>query len=241
VAVVSARTPHVTPIVALDTPDRTAAERLVAQLGDACRFYKVGSELFVAEGPAVVRWLRDRGFEVFLDLKFHDIPNTVRGAVRSAAALGVSLVTVHVTGGRAMLDAAVEGAGTRVRVLGATVLTSLSESELGDAWGRSGVDVRGEVLRLATLARAAGLHGLVCAGEEAAAVRERHGEALRLLIPGIRLDGGAAHDQVRVVTPAAAAAAGASWVVLGRAVSAASDPVAAMARVRAALGATPGD
>ena len=231
----SARSPRTTPIVALDVPDRAAAEPLVERLGDACRFYKVGGELFTAEGPAVVRWLRERGCEVFLDLKFHDIPNTVRASVRSAVALGASLVTVHASGGRSMLAAAAEGAAGRAAVLGVTLLTSLDGRELADAWGREEVDVRAEVLRLARLARESGLDGLVCSGQEAAAVRERHGDALRLLVPGVRLEGGAAHDQARVVTPGAAAAAGASWIVLGRAVTAAPDPTAAMARVREAL------
>ena len=227
--------PTPVPIVALDVPAAAPALSLVRTLGDACRFYKIGLELFTAEGPAVVRAVRDGGNDIFLDLKFHDIPNTVRGATRSAASLGARLLTVHGSGGRAMLEAAVEGAGQGCGVLAVTVLTSMDAAGQAAAWGRSQMTVRDEVLRLADLARAAGAHGIVCSGEEAAAVRERHGDALRLLVPGIRLAGGATHDQARVVTPAAAAAAGASYLVLGRAVTGAADPGSAMAEVAAQL------
>jgi orotidine-5'-phosphate decarboxylase len=236
------------PIVALDVPDLAGAMRIVRTLGDACGFYKVGSELFTAEGPDVVRALRTAGKEVFLDLKFHDIPNTVRAGVRSAARLGVRLVTVHGAGGAAMLQAARDGAdegaadrgeseGNRPRcgVLAVTVLTSMDAAALGGAWGRVGVVVRDEVLRLAGLAADAGLHGVVCSGDEAAAVRGAHGARLARLVPGVRLAGGAAHDQARVVTPAEAAAAGATYVVLGRAVTAAPDPAAAMERATGEL------
>ena len=225
----------VVPIVALDTPHLEGALALVSRLGEACRFYKVGSELFTAEGPRVVRRLRDAGCDVFLDLKFHDIPNTVRAGVRRGAALGAALVTVHAGGGRAMLEAAVEGAGDRCGVLAVTVLTSLDAAALGEAWGREALSVRHEVLRLAALARAAGAHGIVCSGEEAADVRARHGADLRLLVPGVRLAGGTTHDQARVVTPAQAAAAGASYIVVGRAVTGAVDPEAAMAAVNLEL------
>jgi orotidine-5'-phosphate decarboxylase len=226
-------------IVALDVPDRAAAAALVERLGNACDFYKVGLELYTAEGPDVVRWLRGLGKEVFLDLKFHDIPNTVRGACRSAARLGVRLTTVHAYGGPAMLAAAVEGAGEQgdggCGVLAVSVLTSHSAADLGAAVGRGIDDVTGEVLRLAALARDAGAHGLVCSGHEVAAIRAAHGEALRPLVPGVRLAGGATHDQARVVTPEAAARDGARYLVLGRAVTAASDPGAALGAVRAAL------
>jgi len=227
-------------IVALDVPDRAAAARLVDRLGDACDFYKVGLELYTAEGPDVVRWLRGLGKDVFLDLKFHDIPNTVRGACRSAARLGVRLATVHAYGGPAMLAAAVDGAGDQgdadgCGILAVSVLTSHSADDLSAAVGRPIADVTTEVLRLAGLARAAGTHGLVCSGHEAAAVRAVHGGALAPLVPGVRLSGDAAHDQARVVTPEGAVAAGARYVVLGRTVTAAPDPVAAMAAARAAL------
>jgi orotidine-5'-phosphate decarboxylase len=226
-------------IVALDVPDRAGAVALVDRLGDACDFYKVGLELYTAEGPDVVRWLRGLGKEVFLDLKFHDIPNTVRGACRSAARLGVRLTTVHAYGGPAMLAAAVEGAGEQgdrgCGVLAVSVLTSHSAGDLASAIGRPVPDVTAEVLRLADLARAAGTHGLVCSGHEVGAVRSAHGDALQPLVPGVRLGGGATHDQTRVVTPDAAARAGARYVILGRAVTAAEDPVAALRSVDALL------
>jgi orotidine-5'-phosphate decarboxylase len=229
-------------IVALDVPDQGSARAVVERLGADCDFYKVGMELFAAEGPPIVRWLREQGKEVFLDLKFHDIPATVRGACRSAARLGARLVTVHAVGGPAMLAAAVEGAGTQgdgadCGVLAVSVLTSHSSADLAAAVGRPVPDLTAEVLRLADLARAAGAHGLVCSGHEVAAVRARFGVALRPLVPGVRLAGDSAHDQARVVTPGAAAAGGARYVVLGRTVTAAADPAAALAAARRELGA----
>jgi orotidine-5'-phosphate decarboxylase len=219
------------PIVALDVPDAVAALALVDELGELCRFYKVGSELFTAAGPAVVEALRARDVDVFLDLKLHDIPNTVRGAARSAARLGARLLTVHASGGVDMVVAAVDGAGPTCGVLAVTVLTSHDAASLARAWGRKSLDVRAEVLRLADQARFANAHGIVCSGDEVADVHGRHGSALRLLVPGIRLAGGESHDQARVVTPARAAMAGASYLVLGRAVTAAADRPAAMERV----------
>ena len=222
----------VIPIVALDVATRPAALAMVQRLGESCDFYKVGSELFTAEGPRVVDELRDRGKDVFLDLKFHDIPNTVRGAVRSAVALGVRLVTVHLSGGRAMLEAAAtasESTGEhRCKVLGVSILTSLDAAAVGEAWGRTGVHVETEVARLASLARATGIDGLVCSAHEAGHVRRDHGSALDLLVPGIRLPGSPADDQARSATPSAAARAGAAYLVLGRAVTRAADPRAAM-------------
>ncbi|HEY0972785.1 MAG TPA: orotidine-5'-phosphate decarboxylase [Gemmatimonadales bacterium] len=230
------------PIVALDFPDLSGARRMVEALGDSCRFYKVGSELFTAAGPEVVSWLVRRGCDVFLDLKFHDIPATMRGAARSAAALGARLVTVHASAGAAGVAAAVEGAGAGCGVLAVTVLTSFDAAGLASVWGREGeegpFEVEREVLRLSDLAAEAGAHGIVCSGAEAAAVRARHGDRLAPLVPGIRLAGGATHDQARVVTPAAAAAAGARYLVLGRAVTAAADPRAAMQRVSESLAST---
>ena len=222
-------------IVALDAPALSQAMTLVDTLGESCDFYKVGSELFTAEGPAAVSALRERGNDVFLDLKFHDIPNTVRGAVRSAARLGTALVTVHASGGADMLSAAAEGAGDNCRVFAVTVLTSLDGNGLGRAWGRDVGAVADEVVRLADLARASGAHGIVCSAGEAARVRAAHGEALEILIPGIRLDGGDVHDQARVATPKDAVAAGASYLVLGRAVTGAPDPRAVMRRVQESL------
>ena len=225
------------PIVALDFPDAERAMTLVQTLDEKCRFYKVGSELFTASGADILQWLRDTGCDVFLDLKFHDIPNTVAGAMRRVAAMGVRLATVHASGGSKMMDAAVEAAGSACGVLAVTVLTSLDDAMLGQAWGRERVDVEHEVLRLAELARSSGVHGIVCSGQEAEAVHKRHGDALKLLVPGIRLPGDAAGDQARVVTPEAAVAAGASYLVLGRAVTAAKDPRAAMEAVTRSLNA----
>ena len=228
--------PGAIPIVALDTSSGTDALALARSLGDSCGYYKVGSELFVAEGPAIVHALRDElGADVFLDLKFHDIPNTVAGAVRSAVALGVRLLTVHASGGRAMLEAAREAAGSGCGVLGVTVLTSFDDGSLARTWGRSSVRVEEEVMRLAEDAVTAGLHGIVCGGAEAAAVTRAHGERLALLVPGIRMAGGMSHDQRRVMTPGAAQAAGARYLILGRAVSDAGDPRVAMAAVLADL------
>ena len=219
------------PIVALDFPDSQRALTLVQTLDEKCRFYKVGSELFTAAGPEVIQWLRDTGCDVFLDLKFHDIPNTVAGAVRRVAEMGVRLTTVHASGGSKMMAAAVEAAGASCGVLAVTVLTSLDDRLLGEAWGKDRVDVEDEVLRMAELARSAGVHGIVCSGQEAAAVHGRHGQDLKLLVPGIRLPGDAPGDQARVMTPSEAAAAGASYLVIGRSVTTAPDPRVAMQAV----------
>lgn len=229
----TARAPRV--IVALDAPTLAEAVATVDVLGDSCDFFKVGSELFTAAGPVAVRAMRERALDVFLDLKFHDIPNTVRGAVRSAAGLGATLVTVHASGGHDMLSAAAEGAGDRCGVLAVTVLTSMDSTGLGRAWGREVRAVDDEVLRLVDLARSAGVHGIVCSAMEAAAVRAEYGKGLEILVPGIRIEGGSAHDQARVATPTEAVAAGANYLVLGRAVTSAADPRAAMRRVKASL------
>lgn len=224
-----------TPIIALDLPTSDKALSLVGELGDACRFYKIGNELFTSVGPEVVRQVRERGAEVFLDLKLHDIPNTVAGGVRGAAAMGARLVTVHATGGLAMLRAAVDAGGAACGVLAVTVLTSLTAEDIARSWGRASVEVGDEVLRLAELAAEAGAHGIVCSGREAGAIRERFGDRLATLVPGVRAAGGAVQDQARVVTPAEAAAARATYVVIGRMVTAAADRVAAMTAVAAQL------
>lgn len=225
---------RVTPIVALDVPTTAAALALVDDLGDTCSFYKIGSELFTAEGPAIVRAVRARGASVFLDLKFHDIPNTVNAAVRGAAALGARLITIHAAGGRPMIEAAVAGASESsapCEIFAVTVLTSLDADGLGRSWGRTIADVETEVLRLADVAAVARAHGIVCGGREAAAVRARHGSALATLVPGVRLAAGDHHDQARVVTPRQADEAGARYIVVGRAVTAADSPRNAMSAV----------
>ena len=223
------------PIVALDFPDAQSALKMVDLLGDGCRFYKVGSELFTAAGPQIVETLRALGNDVFLDLKFHDIPNTVRGAARSAAAMGARLTTVHATGGRRMIEAAVEGAGERCGVLGVTVLTSLDASSLRTATGTKTLELAGEVMRLAGECAAAGAFGVVCSGLEAKKIRAKYGDKLRLLVPGIRAPGARNDDQKRAVTPGEASRAGAAYIVLGRMVTQAADPRAALQVAAAAI------
>ncbi|MEP6834323.1 MAG: orotidine-5'-phosphate decarboxylase [Gemmatimonas sp.] len=243
------------PIVALDVPTLAQAHKIVAQLDDECDFYKVGLELYSAEGPAIVQWLRGEGKQVFVDLKLHDIPNTVQSAARSVARLGASLLTVHASGGAAMIAAAVQGAfegsidsahrnkgsssitAHGCGILGVTVLTSMNATSLGEAWGRDGLDVAFEVTRLAGFVKKAGGLGVVCSGHELRPLKSAYGAELAALVPGIRLAGGAVHDQQRTMTPSEAAGAGADYLVLGRAVTAAPDPAEAMAAVWDALGA----
>ena len=222
------------PIIALDVPTLSAAQRLLERLGPRADFVKVGLELFTAEGPRVVEWLQGQGRRVFLDLKLHDIPNTVRGAARSAATMGVSLLTVHGYGGAAMVEAAVAGAGEKTGILVVTVLTSFDDRELGIALGREVPELGAEVLRLAGVAQAARAHGIVCAGHEVSAVRTTF-PGLSPLVPGIRASGGASHDQARVTTAERAAADGASYLVFGRAVTAAEDPATALDDLLATL------
>lgn len=220
----AARSTRPTPIVALDFPSAELALKMVDRIGDACKFYKVGGELFTAAGPQVVQILRALGNDVFLDLKLHDIPNTVRGAARSAAAIGVKLLTVHASGGREMIAAAVDGAGNRCGILGVTILTSLDAATLRSAWGRKTLEVYGEVLRLAGDCAAEGAHGVVCSGLEASKIGAKYGDKLKLLVPGIRVAGGKVDDQKRAVTAAEAAKAGANYIVLGRMITEAKDP-----------------
>lgn len=228
-------------IVALDRPTLAGALAIVDTLGTRCSFYKLGLELFTAEGPAAIDAVRSRGADVFLDLKLHDIPNTVRGAAKRAASLGARLLTVHASGGAAMIRAAVDGAGegstdrTACGILAVTVLTSLDAPTLADAWGRRTLNVGDEVVRLARVAASAGAHGIVCSGAEVAAVRAT-APTLAPLVPGLRMPGEGTDDQVRVVTPAAAARDGARYLVLGRAVTAGPDPCAALDAIRASLG-----
>jgi orotidine-5'-phosphate decarboxylase len=229
----------VTAIVALDLPTADAALAVVDELGDTCDFYKVGSELFTAAGPPIVREIRARGAYVFLDLKLHDIPNTVAGAVRSASALGAQLITVHAVGGAAMVRAAVNavGDGPQCGILAVSLLTSLDAGEVATVWGRgTELSVTDEVVRLAQIARDGGAAGVVCSGREAKAVKDRFGQDLAVLVPGIRLPDGPTHDQSRIATPEAAVAAGADYVVLGRAITTARDRRAAMREMRSRLG-----
>ena len=228
------------PIIALDVPSRAAAESLLDRLGAQADFVKVGLQLFTAEGPEVVRAMRARGCRVFLDLKLHDIPNTVAHAVQSAARLDVELLTLHASGGEAMMRAARAAAGTDgPRLLGVTVLTSLSAPELGAAWGRDALSAPDEVARLARMAEGAGMDGVVASVAELPVIRGATGEGFRVLTPGIRLAGDDAGDQSRVATPAEAARLGADYVVLGRSVTAAADPAAALRRAVGELNEVP--
>lgn len=213
-------------IVALDTDSAGSALSFARSLSGEVGMFKVGMELFPRGGPELVSRIRSTGAKVFLDLKFHDIPNTVAGAVRSAAALGVTFATVHATGGRAMLRAAAEAArGSGITLLAVTVLTSLDDDDLEEVGFRSPA---GEsVLRLAELAAGEGIGGIVCSAREVESVRGRLGPGPVLVTPGVRLPEGEAGDQKRVVTPFEAARRGADYLVVGRPITRAPDPVAA--------------
>lgn len=213
-------------IVALDVPEEALAMVLVDALAGKVGMFKVGSQLFTAAGPDVVRRIVGRGEHVFLDLKFHDIPNAVAGAVASAAQLGVSLLTVHGLGGRSMLEAAAGALpALGIRLLAVTVLTSHDEKTLGEVGvGRPLAD---QVRDLAHLARAAGIDGVVASPHEVALLREACGSDLLIVTPGIRPAGTRAGDQARAATPAAALSAGADYLVVGRPITEAEDPAAA--------------
>jgi orotidine-5'-phosphate decarboxylase len=217
-------------IVALDVSSGAAAQKIVTAVGDSALTYKVGMQLYTAEGPQVVRDLVESGRRVFLDLKYHDIPNTVEAAVKEAAKLGVRMLTVHASGGARMLRAAVDAAQARagMMVLAVTVLTSMDENDL-ETIGMRG-SVADSVVRLATIARANGCQGIVASAREASRLRAELGNDFAIVTPGVRPAGGKVGDQVRVVTPAAAIAAGASHIVVGRPITDAADP-AAEARV----------
>jgi orotidine-5'-phosphate decarboxylase len=221
-------------IVALDVSSSAAARKIVAAVGDSAHAYKVGMQLYTAEGPAIVRELVGSGRKVFLDLKYHDIPNTVGAAVREAAQLGVGMLTVHASGGCKMLRAAAEAAQATnpdLLVLGVTVLTSFDEADLNMLGLRGGV--LDQVLRLAALALSNGCQGIVASAQEASALREEFGRDFTIVTPGVRPAGSGADDQARVVTPAEAIAAGASYIVVGRPITEAPDPAA---EARAILG-----
>lgn len=217
--------------LALDVPGAEEARRLIERIGDEAASYKVGLQLFCAAGPGFIRELADSGKNVFLDLKFHDIPNTVSGAVKAAAALGARMINLHCSGGTEMLRAAraaIAGDGTPA-LLGVTVLTSLDDEslkELGMAH-----TIEGQVLLLARLAKDAGLDGVVCSPKEIELLRNELGEEFLLVTPGIRPAWSEAGDQKRVTTPAQALRAGASAIVVGRPVTAAPDPAEAMRRL----------
>jgi orotidine-5'-phosphate decarboxylase len=214
--------------VALDVPDAQAARDLVDRLGDSCRWLKVGMELYYAGGNPLLETLRSRGYRIFLDLKLHDIPNTVAGGIRSVAKAGAELLTVHAGGGATMLAAAAEAAQASgaPRLLAVTVLTSMDAVELKSAGVCS--TLAEQVLRLARLAKSAGINGMVCSAEEVASLRVELGPEALLVVPGIRPAGSDLNDQRRIATPAEAIASGASMLVVGRPITRAADPAQAV-------------
>lgn len=219
-------------IVALDYSRPDDALALVEKLEPGrCRL-KVGKELFTRGGPGLVEKLCTRGYDVFLDLKFHDIPNTVRGACAAAADLGVWMINVHALGGRRMMEAAreaVEAAGCRPQLIGVTILTSMSGGEMREV-GLSGT-AQDNVRRLAHLVRRSGLDGVVCSPREVAMLRDAEGPSFRLVTPGIRPVWAAKGDQARVTTPADAVRAGSDYLVIGRPITGAEDPLQALAAI----------
>lgn len=224
-------------IVAMDFPDTASAVAMADRLNPAqCRL-KVGKELFTATGPAIVEVLQNKGFEVFLDLKFHDIPNTTANAVRSAAELGVWMVNVHASGGRRMMEACREildrRSGHRPLLTAVTVLTSLEQEDLQEM----GIDIEPmvQVQRLARLTQDCGLDGVVCSAREAKALRNALNEDFKLVTPGIRPDDASADDQKRIVTPRQAMDNGSSYLVIGRPITRAEDPDAAVASILESL------
>jgi orotidine-5'-phosphate decarboxylase len=223
-------TPRDRLIVALDVPDAAAARAMVDRLSGQVGMFKIGSQIFTAAGPDFVREVIARGEKVFLDLKFHDIPNTVAGAVSSAAGLGVSLVDVHALGGREMMEAAVGALPAMgIRLLAITILTSHHEDTLATVG--VGGSVADSVRRLAALARESGADGAVASPHEVSLVREVCGPDFLIVTPGIRPTGSARGDQSRTATPAAARAAGADYIVVGRPILEAADPAAAAAAI----------
>jgi len=231
---VNSSLPHI--FVALDFPGGIEALRLVDRLSPADCGLKVGKELFVSAGPELVRDVVGRGFAVFLDLKFHDIPNTVASACAAAAKLGVAIVDVHAAGGKAMMTSAREAIDRfteRPLLIAITVLTSLADADMREL----GIDATAQshALRLAELAQACGLDGVVCSAHEAPALRAACGGEFKLVTPGIRPADAAKDDQARIVTPEAAVRAGADYLVIGRPVTQAADPVATLAAINASL------
>jgi orotidine-5'-phosphate decarboxylase len=226
-------------IVALDFPQVQPALDLASRLDPAQCRVKVGSELFTSAGPALVEELVKRGFGVFLDLKFHDIPNTVAAACRAATGLGVWMLNVHASGGPAMLEAAREAIAVTAdapRLIAVTVLTSMSAQDL-TAVGLNETPDEG-VLRLALLARNCGLDGVVCSAREAAMLRKQCGDEFLLVTPGIRPADADTNDQQRIMTPAAAIGAGADYLVIGRPITRAPDPLQALARINQEIAGT---
>jgi orotidine-5'-phosphate decarboxylase len=224
-------------IVALDYPNAAPALELADRLEPALCRLKVGKELFTASGPALLEKLMQRGFEIFLDLKFHDIPNTAAQACKAAASLGVWMVNVHALGGRKMLEAAREAIASSVqqpRLIAVTMLTSMAQQDLAEIGiNATPADM---VLRLATLARDSGLDGVVCSAQEAAQLRKQFGNEFCLVTPGIRPAHANLDDQSRVMTPHAAMQAGSSYLVIGRPITQAADPLQALLDINREIG-----
>ena len=224
-------------IVALDYPLEAPALQLVQGLDPSLCRLKVGKELFTVAGPQFVEKLQTRGFDVFLDLKFHDIPNTTAQACKAAASLGVWMVNVHALGGRRMMETAreaLENVTDRPKLIAVTVLTSMAQEDL------QGIGITATpaemVSRLAGLAKDSGLDGVVCSAQEATALRQQCGKDFCLVTPGIRPENAAANDQSRIMTPRAALAAGSSYLVIGRPITQAADPLAALKEITQDIG-----
>ena len=231
--------PHERTFVALDTTDLAHALDLANALSGHVGGMKVGKEFFTACGPDGVRAVTDCGMPVFLDLKFHDIPNTVAGAIKASLALSPYMVNVHASGGETMMRAATQSAEAagegRPLVLGVTVLTSMDESDLQEIGVESSIP--DQVMRLASLAQFSGLDGVVCSAREVEDLREHLGKEFKLVVPGIRPHWASSNDQKRIVTPAAAIAIGADYLVIGRPITGASDPVEAANKIAAEIAA----
>ena len=230
--------PHSPVLVALDFATMEPCLALLDRLDSSLCQVKVGMELFTAVGPNILTEIHKRGFEIFLDLKFHDIPNTVAGACRSAVEHGIWLVNVHAGGGVRMLEAAREAVPTdgATRLIAVTMLTSMNESDLRETGVASAADAH--VSRLTDMTAACGLDGVVCSPLEAQQLRSRHGDDFLLVTPGVRPKGSAAGDQRRVMTPVEAIGAGSSYLVIGRPITQAADPASALEAICAELGAT---
>jgi orotidine-5'-phosphate decarboxylase len=221
-------------IVALDVPSAQEAQELIGRLRDRVGWFKVGLQLFAAVGPAIVEEIKKGGAKVFLDLKFHDIPNTVQQAVRSACALGADMLTIHLCGGSEMCRAAVQGrAQSSTLLLGVTVLTSQNDQTLAEVGIKA--NVAEQVLLLATLAKAAGIDGLIASPHEIRLLRNRFGPRFTIVTPGIRPTGADRGDQKRVMTPSEAIKAGSDYLVIGRSITGTADPVAALNGIEAEL------
>jgi orotidine-5'-phosphate decarboxylase len=220
-------------IVALDFPTKSKALALVSALSGAVSTYKIGLQLYTAEGPEIIRAVAATGAEIFLDLKLHDIPNTVAKAVAAAGELGVQMLTVHLSGGRAMLSAAVEARPPNLFLLGVTVLTSATPETLSESGVNSSIEE--QVLRLAELGQKSGIDGLITSPHEVRILRERLGDQMRLITPGVRPSWAAADDQKRFTTPNEALKSGADYLVIGRPITADPDPRAAVDRLLAEI------